>query len=105
MAYTALDRIAYLSTRNADQEFTSLMHYVNVESLRRCYQQLDGKKAVGTDGISKAQFGEDLSANLEELVAKMKSMSYRPGPVRQVLIPKEGKPGATRPLGIRQSFR
>ena len=27
-------------------------------------------------------------------------MAYRPGPVRQVLIPKEGKPGATRPLGI-----
>ena len=27
-------------------------------------------------------------------------MAYRPGPVRQVLIPKDGKPGATRPLGI-----
>ncbi len=27
-------------------------------------------------------------------------MSYRPGPVRQVLIPKEGQAGATRPLGI-----
>ena len=27
-------------------------------------------------------------------------MAYRPGPVREVLIPKEGKPGATRPLGI-----
>ncbi len=99
-AYTALDRIAYLSTRRADQEFTSLMHHVNVEALRSCYQKLDGKKAIGADGISKAQFGEDLCANLEELVAKMKSMSYRPGPVRQVLIPKEGKRGATRPLGI-----
>ena len=30
----------------------------------------------------------------------MKRMAYIPGPVRQVLIPKEGKPGATRPLGI-----
>src|SRR3990167_8273537 len=30
----------------------------------------------------------------------MKRMAYRPGPVRQVQIPKEGKPGATRPLGI-----
>lgn len=27
-------------------------------------------------------------------------MAYQPKPVRQVLIPKEGKPGATRPLGI-----
>ena len=27
-------------------------------------------------------------------------MAYRPGPVREVLIPKDGKPGAKRPLGI-----
>jgi retron-type reverse transcriptase len=27
-------------------------------------------------------------------------MAYRPGPVREVLIPKEGKPGAIRQLGI-----
>ena len=31
---------------------------------------------------------------------RMKRMAYQPAPVRQVLIPKEGKPGATRPLGI-----
>jgi group II intron reverse transcriptase/maturase len=30
----------------------------------------------------------------------MKRMAYRPGPVREVLIPKEGKPEASRPLGI-----
>ena len=30
----------------------------------------------------------------------MRRMAYIPGSVRQVLIPKEGKPGATRPLGI-----
>src|SRR5262245_46499864 len=30
----------------------------------------------------------------------MKRMAYRPGPVRQGLIPKAGAPHATRPLGI-----
>lgn len=99
-ARTPLARIAWLSSQNSDQAFTSLMHHVNVESLRCCFQQLDGKKAVGTDGITKAKYGENLDANLEELVAELKRMSYRPGPVRQVQIPKEGKAGATRPLGI-----
>ncbi len=100
IANTTLERIAWLSSRNADQEFTSLMHHVNVEALRCCFQRLDGKKAVGTDVITKAKFGVNLDANLQKLVASMKSMGYRPGPVRQVLIPKEGKPVATRPLGI-----
>ena len=67
MADTKLDRIAYLSAQNAGQEFTSLMHHINVESLGRCYQKLDGRKAVGADGISKAQFGEDLTANLRRV--------------------------------------
>ena len=66
----------------------------------QCFHELDGKKAVGIDGITKAQYGENLYPNLEDLVDRMKRMAYRPGPVRQVLIPKEGKPGATRPLGI-----
>jgi group II intron reverse transcriptase/maturase len=31
---------------------------------------------------------------------RMKRMAYRPQPIRQALIPKEGQPGATRELGI-----
>lgn len=97
---TELERIAWLSAQDHNKVFHSLMHHFNAESLRRCYDTLDGKKAVGTDGIDKQTYGQDLERNLETLVAKMKRMGYRPQPVRQVLIPKEGKPGATRPLGI-----
>ena len=42
----------------------------------------------------------NLYDNIEALIKRMKDMSYRPGPVREVLIPKEGKPGAMRSLGI-----
>ena len=97
---TALAEIAYLSARNSDQVFHSLMHHFNVKSLRRCFDKLDGKKAVGVDGISKADYEENLQAKLQDLVERMKRMGYRPQAVRQVLIPKEGKLGATRPLGI-----
>lgn len=97
---TALTEIAWLSSQNPQQEFHSLMHHVNVESLRRCFDKLDGKKALGADQVSKDNYSENLEANLEDLIQRMKQMAYRPNPVRQVLIPKEGKPGATRPLGI-----
>src|SRR5947207_4001597 len=97
---TALTEIAYLSARNPAQVFHSLMHHINEGSLRRCFDKLDGKKALGIDKISKMEYGKNLQANLEDLIERMKRMGYRPQAVRQVLIPKEGKPGATRPLGI-----
>ena len=43
---------------------------------------------------------EGLDVNLQDLVDRMKRMAYRPAPVRRVEIPKDGPPGATRPLGI-----
>ncbi len=99
-ADTELTKIAWMSAQNPHQEFHSLMHHFNVVSLCRCYHKLDGGKAIGADGVSKIAYGENLQGNVKELVEQMKQMGYRPGAVRQVLIPKEGKPGATRPLGI-----
>lgn len=100
MTGTKLKRIAYLSGRDKDAEFDCLMHHFNKESLLECFLHLNGKKAVGTDGITKEQYGEQLNENLEDLLGRMKRMAYRPQPVLKVLIPKEGKPNATRPLGI-----
>lgn len=97
---TALAEIAWLSANNPHQVYHSLMHQINVDSLSRCYDRLDGRKAVGVDQVSKTMYGENLTVNLEDLIARMKRMAYRPGPVREVRIPKEGKKGATRPLGI-----
>jgi RNA-directed DNA polymerase len=76
------------------------MHHFHETSLKTCFHQLDGKKAVGADGVTKAAYAMHLDDNLTDLVARMKRMAYRPGPVRQVLIPKAGTPQATRRLGI-----
>ncbi len=97
---TKLARIAKLSASDSLKRFDSLMHLYNEESLAACFRALDGKKAVGVDGVRKVEYGEHLESNLEELISRMKRMGYRPGPVRQVLIPKGDKAGATRPLGI-----
>ena len=76
------------------------MHLFNQESLTECFHELDKNKAVGIDGVTKRPTERIWRATSNELITKMKNMAYRPGPVREVLIPKEGKPGATRPLGI-----
>src|SRR6202035_3446726 len=93
-------RIALLSRDDPRRRFESLMHHFNEESLKECFHELDGKKAVGVDGINKETYGKDLDQNLSTLITQMKNMAYRPRPVREVLIPKEGNPGAIRPLGI-----
>jgi retron-type reverse transcriptase len=95
-----LSEIAWLSAQDPNREFHSLIHHFNVEALRSCFDRLDGKKAIGVDQVSKEEYGKNLRANLEDLVARMKRMAYRPQPVKEVLIPKDGKPGTTRALGI-----
>lgn len=100
LTQTKLNRIAWLSKQDCHKEFGCLMHLFNKESLLECFHSLDKNKAVGIDGVDKSSYAENLEINIEALLAKMKQMAYRPGPVREVLIPKEGKPGATRPLGI-----
>jgi group II intron reverse transcriptase/maturase len=97
---TKLRRIAWLSSRDEKKVFNNLMHLYNKQSLMHCFDELDGGKAVGADGVNKWKYEAKLDENLDDLLRRMKKMAYRPGPVRQTLIPKEGKPGAMRPLGI-----
>ena len=54
---TKLARVAWLSAEDPHKEFTSLMHFYNEESLLKCYQKLDRKKAVGVDKVTKDQYG------------------------------------------------
>ncbi|HTX12647.1 MAG TPA: group II intron reverse transcriptase/maturase [Solirubrobacteraceae bacterium] len=59
------------------------------------------KGAPGVDGISIEDVEQSgVLAFLEELAAELRSGRYRPRPLRRVHIPKPGRPGQTRPLGI-----
>ena len=52
--------------------------------------------AVGVDGVSKAEYGQDLERKLQDLHRRLKSRRWRHQPIRRVHIPKgEGK---TRPI-------
>jgi RNA-directed DNA polymerase len=54
----------------------------------------------GVDGQSLMDFAEQSEQQLVRLHRELLEDSYRPQPVRQVPIPKEGKPGEYRMLGI-----
>jgi len=97
---TKLKRIAWLSSLDKHKQFNQLMHHFNEESLQICFQELNRKKAIGRDGVDKENYGANLQENLKSLVSGLKTMSYSPGNIREVVIPKEGKKGKTRTLGI-----
>ncbi len=97
---TDLKRIREKASKNRNEVFTSLWHHVcDVDHLRVCYETLDGKKAVGIDGVDKKVYGENLEENLKELSAKLQRLGYRPQAKRRHYIPKAGS-GKGRPLAI-----
>ena len=95
---TKLDRIREMSATNPTMVFTSLYHLINVELLRQCHKELDGKKATGVDKVTKAEYEVNLDENLKDLVNRLKRKSYKPQASLRVYIPKIG--GKFRPLGM-----
>ena len=95
---TKLERISKLSRENPNMVFTSVGHLINEELLRECHRNMDGRKAVGIDGVTKADYEKRLEENLTKLVGRLRKKSYKPQPARRVEIPKDN--GKTRPLSI-----
>ncbi|MGD0232821.1 MAG: group II intron reverse transcriptase/maturase [Syntrophorhabdales bacterium] len=60
-----------------------------------------GKRTPGIDGVAvKHIHMQGVDAYLEGVRKELKDNSYVPSPARRVLIPKRGKPGEFRPLGV-----
>lgn len=76
----------------------TIMHYVNRETLIKQHEKQQMGKASGIDGITKEEYDENLEVNIENLLGRMKGLSYRPRPVRKTYIPKSN--GKLRGLGI-----
>ena len=95
---TKLDRIEQRSQKFPSATFNNLGHALDLELLRTCFNSLDARKAVGVDGITKAQYGRKLESNLQTLLKKIRDGSYYPKPSRIVEIPKVD--GSKRPLAI-----
>ncbi|SHH91758.1 group II intron reverse transcriptase/maturase [Clostridium grantii] len=97
--YTKLNRIAEIAKENPNMQFTSLMHLIDKEMLLNCHKELKPKKAAGIDEVTKAEYENNLDRNIENLLERMKTLKYKPKPVRRTYIPKVGS-NKKRPLGI-----
>jgi len=96
---TKLERIAMLARDAPDMTFTTLAHHIDVEWLREAYRRTRKDGAPGVDRQTAAEYARNLEGNLQSLLERAKSGSYRAPPVRRVHIPK-GSGSETRPLGI-----
>ena len=93
-------RIGEKACKDSKLVFTSLYHHVTaIGNLQDCYEALDRNKAVGVDGVTKEQYGENLEGNLQDLSSRLKRMGYIPQPKRRAYVPKPGSDKG-RPLGI-----
>ncbi|KJV54758.1 reverse transcriptase domain-containing protein [Orientia tsutsugamushi] len=95
---TKLERIKLLSSKNQDIKFNNLGHIIDLKMLEEQYKELDSKKAIGIDGITKEDYGKKLKANLLSLLTRIRKGQYQAKPARIVKIPKED--GGKRPLVI-----
>ena len=91
-------KVVERARREPEGRFHSLAHLIDVSALERAYHRMRKDAAVGVDGVTKEQYGQDLEENLQDLHARMKAKRYRHQPIRRVHIPKEG--GKTRPIGV-----
>jgi len=97
-ASSALDRVREVARRDKEARFTALLHHVDLSRLRAAYWAIRPQAAPGVDGVTWAEYGQDLEANLQDLHARVAAGRYRAKPSRRVYIPKAD--GRQRPLGI-----
>src|SRR6266567_4729694 len=97
-ASSALERVRRVARKDKGARFTALLHHVDLSRLWAAYAAISPKAAPGVDQVTWAAYGQDLRANLEDLLRRVHGGAYRASPSRRVYIPKPD--GRLRPLGI-----
>ncbi len=95
---TKLQRIVEMAREHPSRAFTNLAHHIDLDFLREAFRLTRKDGAPGVDGVTGEEYEKNLELNLQSLLDRFKSGTYRAPDVRRVHIPK-GK-GKTRPLGV-----
>ncbi len=95
---TFLRGIAIKAKADKQHRFQDLYGCLDAELLLHCWWDLNKDAASGVDGVTAAEYEQDLHANLQALEERLRTKRYRAQQVRRVYIPKDK--GKERPLGI-----
>jgi retron-type reverse transcriptase len=95
---TSLRGIATKAKADKQHRFRALYRCLNVELLRECWGDLNKDAASGVDGVTWQAYAENLQANVEAVVERLKKKRYRAKLIRRRDMPKGN--GHERPLGL-----
>jgi RNA-directed DNA polymerase len=93
-----LTRLAQKAKEEPEIAFDSIVHLVDLESLRAAHKQLKRDASAGIDQQKWADYEQNLEERLKDLLQRLKAKTYRPQPVKRAYVPKED--GRYRPIGI-----
>ena len=100
----ALQRVLYrCAKQDRDRRFHALFDKVaRSDVLERAWREVRANRgAPGVDGVTIGDLERaGVGDFLDELAERLRAGRYRPRPLRRVYIPKPGRPGQSRPLGI-----
>jgi RNA-directed DNA polymerase len=91
-------RIAGLARKNTETGLDNIHPFMDIAWLLEAYQRTRKDGAPGVDSVTWADYGDNLIPNLESLLQRAKSGTYRAPPVKRAYIPKGN--GEERPIGI-----
>ena len=95
---TSLQAIAKKAKERPEYRFRDLFRLLNEDMLRDSWRYIRKNAAYGVDKVSAVEYGQNLEANIHQLVEELKRKRYRTKNVLRRYIPK-GK-DKLRPLGI-----
>ena len=95
---SGLERVREAARSNRELRFTTLLHHVTTELLRRVFYAMQRRASPGIDGVTWRDYEENLKGNLLGLLDRVHRGAYQARPSKRVYIPKPD--GRQRPLGI-----
>lgn len=96
---TGLERVAEKARMCRNESFTSLLHHLTPELIRKHLNKMKTNTASGVDSVSLNEARAGFDMWVADAIASIHRKGYRAPAVRRVMIPKPGS-DAGRPLGI-----